>query len=108
MLQCSMSFTTKRRNKFKNAPKIANKFEPISWIEGSNLWVSCIHIEITKKRFTKKQEQLWLPVLATHLSQKYNIDAKTLTLTWDKHKSCYKISFDNDEEFIMLKLLQTL
>ena len=95
----------RRYNRFKNKPKLPPQFIPVVSIEGPNLWATCIWLSKANQLFTSKQEQAWLPVLARHLREKYGVEAENLTLTWVPERWSYRVNFNNDEEFIMLKMV---
>lgn len=97
--------TQRRRNKFRNRSPIAIKFLPSVWIEGDAVWATCSYISNEGHTLSQAQETLWLPMLAKALKQRYDVDAKNLTIEWDKEGRKYRINFNDNAEFVMLKLI---
>ena len=91
-------------SRYKNRAKLPPRFVPAVSIEGPALWATCIHLSSAHQQFTAKQEQSWMPILAKTLRDKYGVEAENLTLTWVPERWSYRVNFNNDEEFIMLKM----
>jgi hypothetical protein len=51
------------------------------------------------------QERHWSRVVHLELLDNWGIDSKNLTLEYEVDKILYRINFNDDEEFIMAKLI---
>jgi len=93
---------TKRRHRRKYALHPA-QFNPNIWIDGPGMYADCPHLKGLE--FSEKQESDWSIRLAKILRDEWNINASNLTLEWQEEHRRYKLNFNDDEEFIMVKLI---
>lgn len=84
---------------------ISAQFRPSIWIDGPHMFVSCVALSVEHKHLTEIQEQYFARVVHLELIDNWSIDSKNLTLEYDAEKYRYRINFNDDEEFIMVKLI---
>jgi len=92
-----------RRQRRLTARAFPEKFKPKVWISGESMYTSCQALEFLE--FTKFQEQRYLTLVHVILRDKWDIDARDLTIEWEADNQRYRINFNDEQEFIMVKLL---
>lgn len=102
MAKRQYQYTVPRRRKRKYTMRPV-QFVPKIWIDGPGMYATCPFLET--KRFSDKQELDWGVQLAEELRENWDIDARSMTMEWEEEFSRYKLNFNDDEEFIMVKLI---
>jgi len=85
--------------------KIPARYKPEIWIDGANMYVNCGAMSGKYHEFSPKQEQDFVKLIHNELKANWGIDSQNLTLDLDPDKTKYRINFNDDEEFVMVKLM---
>ncbi len=97
--------THKRYNRFKNAEKISPRFFPRVYFEGENIYAGCAQLSVTGKLLTEMQEAQWLVILHKWINDNWDIDSNDLNVELEPENFRYRITFVDDEKFVMIKLI---
>lgn len=79
------------------------KFRPTVWIDGPHMYATCPWLSYSSYSDTKFRDRMTFENrLWRHIKEIYDILPNALTLNYLDGK--VQINFDNDEDFVMLKL----
>ena len=95
---------SRRQKRFSKSTPV--RFQPVIWIDGPYMYASCNALpNIGPKKFSELQELQFAKLVHVELRDKWNINSQNLTMDFDCKQCAFRINFNDDEEFIMVKLL---